>query len=313
MSSLEGKVALVSGASSGIGAATALRLAHEGVDVALLARNRQGLEKVAAQVRGAGREALVLAVDVTDRDAVNGAIAQVEEHLGKLDILVSNHAAVVFGRFDRVSPEDFDRTVDVTFTGAVNLVRAALPALQRTEGDIIAIGSIMTKVPLPSYSSYAASKHALRGFLGSLRVELKASRTPVTISMVNPGAVDTPLWDHTTSGQEQRGTKPPDAYKPEVIADAVVHVAKHPHEELAVGSQVVALEVVWALARPIGEAVLGFAHRFYQSGKEPYEGGGSLWDAVGTGATRDSMHGRPSLTMPIRYALEAPLRVLTRR
>jgi NAD(P)-dependent dehydrogenase (short-subunit alcohol dehydrogenase family) len=313
MSSLEGKVALVSGASSGIGAVTAERLARKGVDVALLARNRQGLEKVATRVRAHGRQALVLPCDVTDRDAVNGAIAQVEERLGKLDILVSNHAAVVFGRFDRVSPEDFDRTVDVTFTGAVNLIRAALPALHRTEGDVIAVGSIMTKVPLPSYASYAASKHALRGFLGSLRVELKAARSPITISMVNPGAVDTPLWDHTSSGQGNRGAKPPDSYKPEVVADAIIHVAEHPHEELAVGSQVVALELVWALARPVGEAVLGVAHRLYQSGKQPYDGGGSLWEAVGTGATSDHMRGRPSLTMPIRYAIEAPLRVLTRR
>jgi NAD(P)-dependent dehydrogenase (short-subunit alcohol dehydrogenase family) len=310
---LHGKVALVSGASSGIGAATALALAQEGMDVALLARNRKGLAKVAQQVEGTGRRALVLPCDVADQDAVNGAVAQVEEHLGGLDLLVSNHAAVVFGRFDKVSKEDFDRTVDVTFLGAVNLVRAALPALHRTEGDVIAIGSIMTKVPLPSYSSYAASKHALRGFLGSLRVELKSARSPVNISLINPGAVDTPLWDHTTSAQDMRGNKPPDSYKPEVIADAVVHCAKHPHDELHVGSQVVALDLVWTFARPLGELVLSFAHRFYQAGKHEYEGGGSLWDAVGGGKTSDSMHGRPSLTMPIRYAIEAPIRALTGR
>lgn len=313
MADLTGKVALVSGASSGIGAAAALALAHEGMDVALLARNRKGLEKVAQQVRGTGRKALVVACDVTDQDAVNGAIAQTEEHLGKLDLLVSNHAAVVFGRFDRVGKEDFDRTLDVTFTGAVNLIRASLPALHRSKGDIICVGSIMTKVPLPSYSSYAASKHALRGFLGSLRVELKSARSPVSISLINPGAVDTPLWDHTTSAQDMRGNKPPDSYKPEVIADAIVHCAKHPHDELAVGSQVVALDLIWTFARPLGELVLTFAHRFYQAGKHEYSGGGSLWDATGGGLSSESMSGRPSLTMPIRYALETPLRVLTGR
>lgn len=313
MDTLHGKVALVSGASSGIGAVTALRLAHEGMDVALLARNRKGLEKVAQQVRGAGRQALVIPCDVTDQEAVGHAIARTEEHLGGLDLLVVNHAAVVFGRFDRVSAADFDRTIDVTFTGAVNLIRSGLPALHRSEGDIVVVGSIMTKVPLPSYSSYAAAKHALRGFLGSLRVELKSAGSPVRISMVNPGAVDTPLWDHTTSAQANRGNKPPDSYKPEVVADAIVHCARHPHDELSVGAQVVALGAVWTLARPLGELVLSVAHRFYQAGKEQYDGGGSLWDGVGTGAASDQLQGRPSFTMPVRYALDAPMRLLMRR
>jgi NAD(P)-dependent dehydrogenase (short-subunit alcohol dehydrogenase family) len=314
MAELHGKVALVSGASSGIGATAAVALAQEGMDVALLARNRKGLERVAQQVREAGRQALVLVCDVTDQDAVNGAIARTEEHLGGLDLLVSNHAAVVFGRFDRVGKEDFDRTLDVTFTGAVNLIRASLPALHRSEGDIVVVGSIMTKVPLPSYSSYAASKHALRGFLGSLRVELKSARSPVRVSLVNPGAVDTPLWDHTTSAQGKRSNKPPDSYKPEVVADAIVHCAKHPHEELDVGSHVVALGLLWTVARPVGELVLTLAHRFYQAGKHEYEGGGSLWDAVGVGGvSSETMSGRPSLTMPLRYAIEAPIRVLTGR
>lgn len=313
MNELSGKVALISGASSGIGAVTALQLAQEGMDVALLARNRKGLEKVAQRIRGAGRQALVLPCDVTDADAVGRAIARTEEHLGGLDLLVCNHAAVVFGRFDRVSAADFDRTIDVTFTGVVNLIRSALPALHRSRGDIVVVGSVMTKVPLPSYSSYAAAKHALRGFLGSLRVELKSARSPVNISLVNPGAVDTPLWDHTTSAQANSSNRPPDSYKPEVVADAIVECAKRPRGELSVGAQVVALGAVWTFARPVGELVLTVAHRFYQAGKEQYDGGGSLWEAVGTGAASDRMHGRPSLTMPVRYALEAPLRMLTRR
>src|SRR3954464_11530859 len=103
---LTGKVVLVTGASSGIGAATALQLADEGADVALLARSETGLERVAAQVRGRGVRALVLPADVTDRPAVAAAVARCERDLGGLDALVSNAAAMIFGRFEQVRPED---------------------------------------------------------------------------------------------------------------------------------------------------------------------------------------------------------------
>src|SRR3954447_5833271 len=196
---LHGKVVLVTGASSGIGAATALRLAGEGADVALLARSETGLERVARQVRRRGVRALVLPADVTDRQAVADAVARCERELGGLDALVSNAAAMVFGRFEQVRPEDFDRTIDVTFIGAVNVIRSALPALARADGTIVAVGSTMTTVPLPTFSSYAAAKHALRGFVGSLRLELRAAGQPVTVSLVNPGPIDSPLWDHTTT------------------------------------------------------------------------------------------------------------------
>ena len=308
---LQGKVVLVTGASSGIGAATAHLLARQGCDVALLARGREGLETVAGRVRAEGGRALVLPVDVTDRAAVEAAVARVEAELGGLDVLVSNAAAVVFGRFEQVPAEDFDRTVDITFTGAVNVIRASLPLLARRDGAIVAVGSIMTKVPLPTFSSYAAAKHALRGFLGSLRIELHAAGDPVRVSLVNPGAVDTPLWDTTTTVTGRRARKPPDSYRPEVMAKAVVDCIRHPRDELTVGGEARLIELSYTVIRPVGERILGIAHRLYSSGKTPVEAGdrGGLWEAQGTGDVRDGMHGRPSLWAPVRLLLDAPLRV----
>ncbi|MBI5106340.1 MAG: SDR family NAD(P)-dependent oxidoreductase [Solirubrobacterales bacterium] len=309
---LEGRIALVTGASSGIGVAVADQLAREGADVALLARSRPGLEKVAARVRAHGRRALVVPADVTDRAAVDAAVRRVVDELGGLDVLVSGHAAVVFGRFEDVAPEDFDRTVDVTFTGAVNVIRAALPALAQRRGTIVAIGSIMTKVPLPTFSSYASAKHALRGFLSSLRMELKAAGDPVRLSTVNPGAVDTPLWDNTTTATGRAPHKPPDSYSPEAVAKVVVACAKHPRSEITVGGEARLVELAWTFARPVGEQILGIAERLYSSGRTPYDRPGRLWDATSTGEARDGMHGRPSLWAPIRLALDAPLRLLSR-
>jgi len=293
---LHGKVALVTGASSGVGAAVAEQLADEGVAVVLLARNREGLERVARRVRRRGVRALVAVADVTDRDALAAAVARCEAELGGLDVLVSNAAAMVFGRFEEVAAEDFDRTVAVTFTGAVNAIRAALPALARRRGTIVVVGSTMTSVPLPTFSSYTAAKHALRGFAAALRVELRGAGEPVTLSLVNPGPIDTPLWRHTTTATGRRPRHPPDAYTPEAVAAVVVDCARRPRAEVTVGAEGWLMERGWRLARPVAERVLGLVGRLYASGREPARGPGALWEPSGTGDLRGGLHGRPSVT-----------------
>jgi NADP-dependent 3-hydroxy acid dehydrogenase YdfG len=302
---LAGKIVLITGASSGVGAAAAEAFADQGAHVAVLARSRVGLERVAGRVRRRGVRALVLEADVTDRAALAAAVAHCEAELGGVDVLVSNAAAMVFGRFEQVAPEDFDRTIDVTFTGAVNVIRAALPALARRDGTIVVVGSTMTTVPLPTFSSYAAAKHALRGFLGSLRIELHAAGDPVSVSLVNPGPVDTPLWDHTTTATGKLSAKPPDSYTPEAVAAVIVACARRPRAEVAVGADGRVMELLWTFARPVAERVLGVVHRLYSSGKHPATGRGALWEPSGQGDVRDDMHGRPSLTAAARTRLQS--------
>ncbi|HEX8104448.1 MAG TPA: SDR family NAD(P)-dependent oxidoreductase, partial [Solirubrobacteraceae bacterium] len=297
----QGKRVLISGASSGVGVATACAFARAGADVALLARRREGLEVAARAARASGGRAVVVPADVTDREALTAAVDEAARQLGGgLDVVVSNHAGMLFGTFEEVSPEDFDATIATTFTGAVNLVRAAMPHLERSSGAIVLTGSIMGKVPLPTFASYVAAKHALRGFAGSLRVELRRRRSPVSISIVNPGAIDTPLWSHVSSATGRLPRNPPDLYRPDVIARGLVAAAIRPRPEITIGGEARIVELGWAFARPLAEWVLTIVSRFYASGKRPAPPVGLLRGPTGEGEAAGGLHGRPSLWAPIR-------------
>ena len=197
---------LITGASSGIGLAAVERFAREGAHLALVARGEAALEEAAAVAREHGVPAHVLPADLTDRDAAAAAVETAVERLGGLDVVVSNAGAVAFGHFLELDADDFDRTVEVTFTGAVNLIRAALPHLRASRGVLVATSSIMAQVPLPAFSSYTAAKHALRGFLNALRVEEREQRSGVRIAMVSPGRS---TRRSTTAPPARPGARPP--------------------------------------------------------------------------------------------------------
>ena len=298
----EGKRVLITGASSGIGAAAAEAFAREGAEVAVLARNRSGLEAVADRIRGEGARAHVVVADLGERAQTEAGVAQAVAAMGGIDILVLNAAAMVFGHFWEVDADAFDRTVDITFRGAVDTTRFALPHLAADGGGaIVATGSIVARVPLPTFSSYAASKHALRGFLDTLRLELRAARIPVRISMVHPGAVDTPLWDHVSTRMGRLPRRPPDAYSPEEIARALVSCAASGRREFTVGGEARVIELGYALARPVADVALMLGDRFYSSSRRPAPASGGLEAGVGTGAAKGtSPVSRPSLWSRLR-------------
>ncbi|MDQ3770238.1 MAG: SDR family NAD(P)-dependent oxidoreductase [Actinomycetota bacterium] len=284
--------------------------------MALLARGREGLERTAEEVRSSGRRALVLPADVSDRAAVGGAVQKIERELGGLDVLVLNAAVSIFGPFRSVTAEEFDRTVEVSFLGAVNTVRATLPLLERSRGAIVATGSINSKMPLPNFSSYCAAKHALRGFLGTLRIELRAQRVPVTVSMLHPGAINTPVWERTATATGQLPRRPPEAYTPQTIARALVGLALDPRPEVTVGAEAKALEGLFLASRSAGDLVLTMVHHYYASGGRPANEVSALWHAVGRGIADNGLLGRRSLTLPARLAMwpaRRTMRTLLRR
>ncbi len=189
---LDGKVAIVTGASGGIGAATAVALARAGADVALAARRAEALQNVATQVRDAGRRALVVPTDVTEQAQVTALVEDTLTAFGRLDVLVANAGAYIRSPIRTLTPETLARSLAVNFYGSVYLVLAGLPhLLQQGQGHIVLVTSMDGKKGLPPDAPYVAAKFALSGFGDVLRQELHG--TGVAATVVFPGRVDTPM------------------------------------------------------------------------------------------------------------------------
>ena len=280
MSRLNGKRILITGASSGVGLAAVERFAREGAELALVARGEAALVEAAAVAHEYGAVAHVFAADLADRSAATAAVEAAADRLGGLDVLVSNAGAVSFGHFLEVAPDDFDRTVAVTFTGAVNVIRAALPELRKTRGVIVATSSIMARMPLPAFSSYTAAKHALRGLLTTLQIEEREQGTGVRVAMVSPGPVNTPIYDRATSATGRQPAVLPDAYHPEAIAEVLVEAALSPRHDRIVGRESQLAARLYRHIRPAGELVLVAVDRWFRTGTIPAAQPGALWQPL---------------------------------
>jgi NAD(P)-dependent dehydrogenase (short-subunit alcohol dehydrogenase family) len=292
---LSGKRVLLTGASSGIGLEAARLFAADGARLALLARGREALEESARETR---LDSVVLPVDLADRGAVEAAVEAAVARLGGLDIVVTNAAAGAFGHLLEVDPDDFDRAVDITFRGAVNVVRAALPHLRDSQGTIIATGSVLSRVPMGGWSSYVAAKHALRGFLNTISIEEREQRTGVRVAMVQPGVVDTPFWAYASSATGRKPRVLPEAYAAGVVARALVESAVKPKPEVLLGGATLLLDRTFALRRRVAERMLVVADRWIRSGGEKASGPGSLWEPTGRAQVGASVRGRDSILAP---------------
>lgn len=305
---LRGKRVLLTGASSGVGRAAVDLFAREGARLALVARREEAMRD---HVDRHGLDAHVIGADLADRDAARDAVEEAAAALGGLDVLVSNHAAAAFGHVSEVHPDDFDRTVAVTFTAAVDVVRAALPHLRRSQGAIVATGSLMTRAPLPTWSSYAAAKHALRGFLNSLAIEEREQRSGVTVSLVHPGPIDTPFFSQATSTTGRKPRVPPDAYRAEVVAQALVENAVRPRRETVLGGGTVVLRLLFDHARPLADRLFLLVDRWYRSGDDEAPVPGALWRTENRpAAVSGGIPSRDSLLAPLqlgRRLLPSPL------
>ncbi|MEV6347788.1 SDR family oxidoreductase [Actinoplanes sp. NPDC051851] len=222
-------IAVVTGASGGIGRAVARRLAARGDTVALLARGTDGLEGAAEDVRRAGGTALPIEVDVADPAGVEAAADRVEKELGPIGLWVNNAFASVFAPFTEIGMDEFKRTTEVSYLGYVYGTRAALDRMRpRDRGTIVQVGSALAYRGIPLQSAYCGAKHAIQGFTESLRVELLHEKSNVRVTMVQMPAVNTPQFGWVLSRLPRRAQPVPPIYQPEVAARAVLYAADHP-------------------------------------------------------------------------------------
>ncbi|HKT13713.1 MAG TPA: 3-oxoacyl-[acyl-carrier-protein] reductase [Terriglobia bacterium] len=191
---LNGRVAVVTGASQGIGRACALVLAEAGADVALASRNVEKLEAVAKEVEAAGRKALVLGVDVSNSESVKAGIVKVLETWQKIDILVNNAGVVRDNLLLRMKPEDWDAVLRTNLDGAYHCIKEALPGMVRQRyGRIINIASVVAQAGNPGQANYVASKAGLIGLTKAVAAEV--ARRNITVNAVAPGFIATPMTD----------------------------------------------------------------------------------------------------------------------
>ncbi|MBN9605373.1 MAG: SDR family NAD(P)-dependent oxidoreductase [Actinomycetales bacterium] len=229
---------VITGASSGLGRGTAIRLAERGARVVIAARRGDVLKNVAAQIRAAGGEALAVPVDVSEADQVERLAAEAEERFGAIDVWVNNVGIGAIGLFWEIPPEDHARVVAVNLTGAINGTHVALRRfVARGRGTVVNLGSIDSETPLAYQASYAATKAAVLSLGRSLTQELRlVGADDVQVATILPFAVDTPWWDHAAnhSGHEPRMAAMDDPWE---VVDAIVDACADPRGERHVGAK----------------------------------------------------------------------------
>lgn len=289
------KVAVITGASAGIGRAAVRRFAAEGYDIGLIARGHDGLQAAAAEVEQCGRRAHIVACDVADAEAVESAAAETEQRLGPIDVWVNNAMVSVFSPIREMTAAEFKRVTEVTYLGYVHGTLSALRRMTpRDRGTIVQVGSALAYRSIPLQSAYCAAKHAIVGFTESLRCELIHDQSQVHVTMVQMPAVNTPQFSWVKSRLPRQAQPVPPIFQPEVAADAIFFAAHHRRRELWVGGPTVAAIVGDKIAPELLDrylAATGYAAQQTDQPADPQRPN-NLWEPVdGQGGGDFGAHG----------------------
>jgi NAD(P)-dependent dehydrogenase (short-subunit alcohol dehydrogenase family) len=310
------QVVVVMGASSGIGRATALRLAGEGAKVVVAARGEPALRSLVEEIRASGGEATAVVADVSDLAQVQAVADRAVSEYGRLDTWVHVAAVIVFAAFEHTTAEEFQRVINVNLMGQVYGAMAALPHLKRTgRGALIHVSSMGAKRSIPLQSAYCASKHGLDGFVESLRVELQHDEVPISVTNVMPATINTPLFDNARTKLGVKPVAPPPVYPPHIVADAILYAVEHPVRDLVVGGAAKALILTQATTPRLLDALLRrFGYQVhYTDDRKPEDAPDNLFrplpehhtveGSVGEHARRRSLYTWLELHPPLKRAV----------
>jgi short-subunit dehydrogenase len=291
---LSDQVIVITGASSGIGLTTAEMAARRGASVVLAARSERELTGAADRIRDRGGRAMAVVADVTDPAQVEHIAHRALDEFGRIDTWVNNAGISVYGKLDDVPLEDKRRIFDVTFWGVVHGSEAAVPRLRQRGGALINVGSILSDLSAPLQGIYSAAKHAVKGYTDALRMELEQAGEPIQVTLIKPGAIDTPYTQHAGNYLAREPKHPSPAYPPEEVAHAILRCAERPMHEVVVGGIPRLQIAMHTLAPRLTERYMERAMPNAQQSDEPAYSGDSLYAPSGEdyGRRRSRRSGR---------------------
>lgn len=283
MSSQRPEVVVITGASAGVGRATAWEFAKHGARIGLVARDPVRLEAARREVEWLGGKAIALPTDVADADGVERAAQATEAAFGDLDVWVNNAMTTVFSPVKAMEPAEYRRVTEVTYLGYVYGTLAALKRMQpRDRGTIVQVGSALATRSIPLQSAYCAAKHAILGFTESLWTELIHDRSRVHVAIVQMPALNTPQFAWSKSRMPRKAQPVPPIYQPEVAARAIYWAAHHRRRKLWVGMPTVKAMIGERVAPSLLDhylAAIGYEAQQYDGPEDPNRPA-NLWATV---------------------------------
>ncbi|MCA1566141.1 MAG: SDR family oxidoreductase [Acidobacteria bacterium] len=305
---LSEQVVVLTGASSGIGRATAIEFGRRGASVVLAARNEEALRATAREVEAAGGRALSVVTDVADPAQVSRLAEEAALRFGRIDTWVNNAAVSEYGTVEEISLEEIERIVAVNLLGTIYGIKAALPHLRRAGGGaIVNVGSVLSDRAVPLQSTYCATKHAVKGFTEAVRMELEHERAGVHLTLVKPAVINTPYYNHarTRMAVEPRAMFP--VYEPIIVAEAILYAAAHPVRDIVAGDGGKVLTVLQRISPSLVDRLMlanGAAFKLQQRDEPPRPGDNLFAPMNETGATTGEYTHRSTNFSPFTRHLE---------
>jgi short-subunit dehydrogenase len=264
---LDQQTIVITGGSSGIGLATALMAAKRGAQVVVVSRSEDALARVCAAIQRDGGRADYVVADVGVRDEVRNVVETVVDRHGGFDTWVNNAGAAAYAKLEEISDDDHERMFQTNYWGVVYGSTEALKHLRRHGDALINMGSISSDMPAPILGGYTATKHAVKGFTDSLRLELLHDDAPVSVTLIQPSGMHTPFRQHAKNYMDRASKVPPPVYAPELVAQAVLHAAGHPIRSVIVGG--VGRLMTWGARFFPGVTDPVYSEAFFKTAKDP--------------------------------------------